>query len=151
MNIFVLDNDIKKCAKYHCDRHVIKMLLEGVQILCAVCSKTGIKVPYRATHQQHPCILWAEESIQNWRWLKKLVIALNEEYKRINHKSFTVAARLVEPKLANLGLTDFYQVMPREFYVVGDPVTVYRRYYICGKKSIAKWTRRRVPRWFRKG
>jgi len=153
MNIFLLDTDIKKCAKYHCDKHVIKMLLEGVQILCTVCSRNGIKVPYRATHHQHPCVLWAGESIQNWRWLKRLVIALNEEYKyryhkKINHKSFTVATGLLEPRLANIGLTEFYQAMPQEFHVLGDPVTAYRRYYICSKKSIAKWTNRRVPRWF---
>ncbi len=156
MNIFVLDTDIKKCAKYHCDRHVIKMLLEGVQILCTVCSKTGIEVPYRATHHQHPCVLWAGESIQNWRWLKKLVLALNTEYKyryrkKNDHKSFTVAAALSEPKLANLGLTEFSQVMPQEFHVSGDPVTAYRWYYVADKKTIAKWTRRRVPRWFING
>jgi len=28
MNIFVLDTDTKKCAQYHNDKHVIKMILE---------------------------------------------------------------------------------------------------------------------------
>lgn len=28
MNIFVLDTDTKKCALYHNDKHVIKMILE---------------------------------------------------------------------------------------------------------------------------
>lgn len=28
MNIFVLDLDIKKCAKYHVDRHCTKMIVE---------------------------------------------------------------------------------------------------------------------------
>ena len=35
MNIFVLDNDIIKCAQYHCYKHVIKMILESAQILSA--------------------------------------------------------------------------------------------------------------------
>jgi hypothetical protein len=28
MNIFVLDTDPKKCAVYHNDKHVVKMILE---------------------------------------------------------------------------------------------------------------------------
>ena len=28
MNIFVLDNDPRQCAEYHCDKHVVKMILE---------------------------------------------------------------------------------------------------------------------------
>lgn len=155
MNIFVLDVDIKNCAKYHCDKHVVKMLLEGAQILCTVCSKSGIKVPYRATHHKHPCVLWAGKSIQNWRWLKRLVIALNEEYKyryykSVDHKSFTVVNKLLEPKLPNLGLTEFCQVMPQELRILICPVRAYRDYYIYSKNTIATWTRRRIPRWFKK-
>lgn len=33
MNIFVLDLDITKCAEYHCDKHVVKMILETTQLL----------------------------------------------------------------------------------------------------------------------
>lgn len=28
MNIFILDWDVKKCAQYHNDKHVVKMVLE---------------------------------------------------------------------------------------------------------------------------
>jgi len=31
LNIFYLDCDIKKCAQYHCDKHVAKMILEYAQ------------------------------------------------------------------------------------------------------------------------
>lgn len=34
MNIFVLDWNPKKAARYHCDKHVVKMILESAQILC---------------------------------------------------------------------------------------------------------------------
>ena len=34
MNIFVLDKDPKKAAKYHCDKHCVKMILEAGQMLC---------------------------------------------------------------------------------------------------------------------
>jgi len=29
MNIFVLDYNPKKAAEYHCDKHVVKMILEN--------------------------------------------------------------------------------------------------------------------------
>lgn len=34
MNIFILDYDIDTCAKYHLDKHIVKMPLEGAQLLC---------------------------------------------------------------------------------------------------------------------
>lgn len=33
MNIFFLDRNIRKCAAYHCDKHVVKMILESTQLL----------------------------------------------------------------------------------------------------------------------
>ena len=33
MNIFYLDEDVQKCAEYHVDRHVVKMILEYAQLL----------------------------------------------------------------------------------------------------------------------
>ena len=36
MNIFVLDEDPIKAAEYHCNKHVVKMILESAQMLCTV-------------------------------------------------------------------------------------------------------------------
>ena len=33
MNIFYLDSDPRIAAKYHCDKHVVKMILESGQML----------------------------------------------------------------------------------------------------------------------
>jgi len=35
VNIFVLDRDPELAAKYHCDKHVVKMILESAQMMCA--------------------------------------------------------------------------------------------------------------------
>ena len=35
MNIFVLDKNPVKAAEYHCNKHVVKMILEAGQMLCA--------------------------------------------------------------------------------------------------------------------
>ena len=36
MNIFLLDYNIERCARYHCDKHVVKMPLETTQMLSTV-------------------------------------------------------------------------------------------------------------------
>lgn len=153
MNIFLLDHDIRKCARYHCDKHVIKMILECVQMLCTVCDSLHIQTPYRATHKNHPCVLWAGRSIQNWRWLKKLAIQLNDEYQyRYNlsndHASIKVIKKLPEPNLPDQGLTEFPQVMPKVFHVKNNPVQAYRSYYLKTKRPFAIWTKRRKPSWW---
>jgi hypothetical protein len=86
MNIFYLDTNIQLCSEYHCDKHVVKMILEYAQILCTVLHESGESAPYRPTHKNHPCVLWAGESIENWKWLRDLANALNTEYKfRFQH------------------------------------------------------------------
>ena len=34
MNIFILDENIDKCAEAHVDKHIVKMPLEAAQMLC---------------------------------------------------------------------------------------------------------------------
>ena len=154
MNIFLLDHDIKKCARYHCDQHVIKMILEYAQILCTVCNIHHIKTPYRSTHKNHPCVLWAGKSIQNWRWLRKLALQLNCEYQyRYNHQkdhaSIKVIKKLPAPDLPDKGLTEFPQVMPQDLRINHDPVHAYRAYYLKIKRHFATWKRRKKPSWWK--
>lgn len=154
MNIFVLDRDVGKCARYHSDRHVVKMTLESAQMLCTVLHMSGIEAPYRPTHIHHPCTLWAGRSLSNWLWLRELALALNDEYRyryrrSSDHASGTVVKNLREPPLIDMGLTEFAQAMPEEYRIPGDPVGAYRRFYVAEKASFSTWTRRRVPDWFR--
>lgn len=152
MNIFVLDTDIEKCARYHCDQHVIKMILESVQILCTALNKKGMSTPYRSTHIKHPCVLWVEESFDNFIWLKKLALALNKEYKyRFNkntdHRSIAVLGEISGHRYEGTGLTEFVQAMPDQYKVPGDAVLAYRRFYLGEKMRFARWTKRRMPDW----
>ena len=57
------------------------MILESVQILCTALYKKGFSTPYRPTHVNHPCILWVEESHDNFLWLAELARQLNLEYR----------------------------------------------------------------------
>ena len=80
MNIFVLDTDPRKCAIYHNNVHCIKMILETAQLLSGVHWVQGGTAPYKLSHKNHPCAIWARECIENYVWLCDLGIELSKEY-----------------------------------------------------------------------
>lgn len=152
MNIFVLDKNIKKCAQYHCDQHVSKMILESVQMLCTSLNKKGFKTPYKSTHFKHPCVLWVEESYSNFLWLKQLAIELNTEFvyrydKDKNHASIKVLSEIETHTFVDKGLTEFAQAMPDEYKFKNNAVRAYRSFYRGEKAKFAKWTKRPAPKW----
>ena len=154
MNIFILDKAPIKCTRYHCDKHVIKMLLESAQMLCTVIWLHQGVAPYKPTHIKHPCVQWICQSVGNWHWLVRLSAALNEEYKYrfshiCNHKSYDVINGLSVPKLPSIGRTSFIQVMPDEYKYSTDPVSAYRKFYIAEKGYFCQWTKRKKPYWFK--
>lgn len=152
MNVFFLDNNPKICAEYHCDKHVIKMILESVQILSTVLRVNGVDAGYKATHKNHPATLWAGKSLSNWLWIRELTEALNEEYrfryeKQQNHKSYDLMLSLPKAPIEDIGFTEVAQVIPEEFRM-DDPVEAYRNYYFAEKAAICTWTRRAKPLWW---
>lgn len=153
MNIFILDKDIVQCARFHCDKHVSKMILESVQIMCTALHARGFETPYRPTHARHPCVLWAGESFDNFLWLGKLAKALNNEYrlryrKEHDHASIAVLKEITQFRFESLGLTEFAQAMPDKYKVTGDAVAAYRKFYMGEKRDFAKWTSRTEPYWW---
>jgi hypothetical protein len=99
MNIFVLDSSPEKAAEYHCDKHVVKMILETCQLLSTAhrvldgevgVSNNGGSLKLadadmdttllRSTHTNHPCAVWVRESEANYRWTWRLLCALCDEY-----------------------------------------------------------------------
>lgn len=152
MNIFYLDKEIVSCAQAHFDCHVVKMILESAQILSTVCNLQGLATTYKPTHKNHPCTLWAAESIDNWQWLYTFTLALNDEYcYRFNHqkshRSIHVINQLQQPDLPTLGITERPQAMPACYHVVQNPVAAYRAYYLGEKKHLMKYTKRKPPKW----
>lgn len=152
MNIFVLSLQIIECAMFHCDQHVIKMILESAQILCTTCWLSGGKAGYRAVLEKHHCNKWALESLSNWRWLRSLAIALNDEYKfrfkkNTDHKSIEIINQLEEPNIEDKGLTPFAQAMPDEFKNP-DAVVAYKNYYAGSKYRFSTWKNREIPQWY---
>lgn len=152
MNIFVLDYDIDRCARYHNDKHVVKMITESAQLLSTAVRLSGIDAGYRITHRNHPCAVWARESLSNWMWLRQFTERLNQEWQyRYDHTSdhggWAIAKQLPTPNLPDIGHTPFPQAMPEQ-YRNADAVTAYRAYYRGDKAHIATWKHRDVPSWF---
>ena len=149
MNIFVLDRDVRKCAEYHNDKHVVKMILESAQLLCGVhhmVEENTDEVPYRLSHKNHPCSIWARGNISNYLWLCELGLELCKEYsyrygKR--HKSQDVIEWCLTnpPSLPEEDFTEPPKAMPEE-YKVNDVVQSYRNYYIGDKKYFSKWKKK---------
>lgn len=154
MNIFVLDTDPYKCAVYHNDKHVVKMILETAQLLCGVHWVGGSEAPYKLSHRNHPCAIWSRECIENYIWLCDLGMALSREYShRYNkrHKSQDIIEWCYDnkPNLRSNGdITPFALAMPDECKV-GNAVESYRVYYITEKRSLASWKMRSIPTWFK--
>jgi len=159
MNIFFLDFDVEKCAKYHCDKHVVKMILETAQLLCSAHHATihdtihdTIHVPYKLSHKNHPCSIWVRESLSNYLYLCELGLALGEEYTYRygkTHKSIEVIQWCLSnrPNIKDIGFTTPPLAMPDE-YKVDSVVESYRNYYKGAKSTIVSWKNREKPVWF---
>jgi len=178
MNIFYLDRDVQKAAQYHCDKHVVKMILESAQLLCTAhrlldgtmylgktAANRNIKrwelpdwreqILYKAGHINHPSAVWTRSNIDHYRWLYDLMYYLIYEYKhRYNGKTHK-CEDLLQPLLNapyNIPIVDWQeppQAMPEDSKVVGDSVQAYRNYYMNHKKRFATWKVRGAPEWYK--
>ena len=157
MNIFFLDWDVRKSSEYHCDKHVVKMILETAQLLCGAHHTTDQptdQVPYKLSHKNHPCSIWVRESLSNYLYLCELGMELCKEYtyrygKR--HKSQDVIEWCITNKvnICDKGFTEPPKAMPDE-YRVSDVVESYRNYYKGSKSRFAVWKNREIPFWYEK-
>lgn len=155
MNIFFLDRDPVVAAKYHCDKHCVKMCIEYAQLLSTALHITGSIIngdTYKSTHEKHPCTIWVASSLDHWKWLWLLGNALGNEYtRRYNkiHRSTRLLRLLPLPTaIKGSGWTDPPQAMPREFKDK-DTVTAYRNFYLYDKVRFAKWNNSEEPWWWK--
>lgn len=152
MNIFILDRDPAIAASYQCNKHVVKMILETAQMLCSPFDPGT--APYKRSHFNHPCSVWARHTRANFDWLVTHGLALCSEYESRyskTHKSKAIiewcrdnANTLTFP---SEGLTEFAQAMPDECRRP-DPVDAYRTYYLVHKRDFAKWPEGKKPSWY---
>ena len=152
MNIFATDQNPHKAAENLCDKHVVKMLTESVQMLCTAHHTAGspaspsyLETIWKPAYAHHPCNIWVAESLSNWEWLADHAAGILHEYRLRygdkDHKSGAMLKLLTSPNLPDKGLTPFRQAMP-PWYQSIDPVDAYRRFIALGKNHFAKWTAR---------
>lgn len=159
MNIFVLDEDPELCAQMHCDKHVVKMILESCQLLCTahhVLHEGTLfnETLLRPTHAQHPCAVWVRESGGNYAWLHELFSELLCEYTHRYRKlhglqvyQHVLRNPPIVPVMVRCERTPFKQCMPTQYQRI-SAVDAYRAYYVGEKAHFAKWTRREQPEWW---
>lgn len=161
MNIFYLHSAPIQASQAHCDKHVVKMILETAQMLSTAhrildgenCKR--IDLLYRSTHVNHPSNVWIRSTSGNYLWAFQLLTALGHEYTHRygkNHATITKLWDILNIPPANI--KEDYQTpiplcMPDEFKG-SDPVDSYRKYYMSkqGKFKMI-WTKREVPDWFK--
>ena len=143
MNIFYLDKDPIAAAVVQYNKHVVKMILESAQMLCAAHHILGNPddVPYKLAHKNHPCTIWVRENSLHYDWLYEHMMALGDEYTaRYNktHMSIDKCKHLnIHPR--NIPHETFEQppqCMPDE-YKDKCSVQAYWNYYIGEKHVVA--------------
>jgi hypothetical protein len=153
MNIFFLDFDTKKCAEYHCDKHVVKMILESAQLLCGAHWVSNSEAPYKLSHKNHPCSIWVRESLSNYLYLCDLGLELCKEYtyrygKRHKSQDIIEWCLVNKPNIKDVDFTCPPLAMGDEFKIGNNVIESYRNYYIKAKKDFAVWKNRDIPEWF---
>lgn len=152
MNIFILDENQSLSAQAHCDKHVVKMVLETAQIISTNVRLAGFDYGYRITHKNHPSVVWARQTDANFNWLVEFGIWLSKEYTfrygKI-HKSQKIIEQSKEfiSKFSHGQLTPFALAMPDKYKINNNAVRSYRDYYIGEKKELLVYTNRNPPQW----
>ena len=180
MNIFYLDSNPKVCAEMHCDKHVVKMIIEYAQLMSTAhrildgkeyIDKTanGRNIKrwrmedeiinsglMKASHINHPSNVWLRQSKQNYVWLLKMWLHLLAEYthrygKRHACEKYIDYVYRIPKNIPNASFTDPTPAMPDECKIPGNSIASYHKYYLEKKIRFAKWTKRERPKWFVEG
>ena len=160
MNIFFLDRDPERAARWLADKHVRKMGLEAVQMLSRPYNAPGSAhappprldgTPYRGGYPRHPATLWVCESMDHWEWLARHAAAIFDEYERrfgapSRPREALAYMRARPPLWLPPGWRDPPQCMPDD-YKRACAVEAYRAYYGGAKAHLHRWTAAEPPPW----
>lgn len=159
MNIFALSVNPEEAARWHVDRHVVKMPIEAAQVLSAAhhvldpSTVAGNPAICRKAYAQHSCSVWARSNETRYLWLASLGMWLCAEYTHRYGRVHATQARLEwlvlnpPPSIPPGGdLLPFTLAMPDQ-YRQADSVAAYRSMYIGSKAHLHRWTGRNPPPW----
>lgn len=134
----------RRCARYHNDIHVRKMIIEYAQLLSTCHRLLGTSFSdniYKAIRNvNHPSAVWVRQSTENYKWLYKLFKCLCEEYEYRFSKKHATSRLLVElekipENLTEGSMTPFTLSMPDYCKVVCDQKDDINRLNRCAIQS----------------
>jgi len=174
MNLFYLHKDPVQSAEMHCDKHVVKMIIEYAQMLSTAHrmldgkqytdASSGRRIQrwrldnsnmdgvlYKASHINHPSTRWVRENAIQYQYAYDMFTALCDEYTYRYGKVHLTDTKLRDllnevPNNITLGsYSEPPQCMPEDVKVQNDSISAYHKYYANYKKDFAVWTDRPVP------
>ncbi len=163
VNFFYLDKNPLICAKYYCDKHVVKIPIEIAQILSKIHHILKTKVDFQMIYANSKVVkeslgpyIWSISSLENYIWTCELGLALIFEYKyrfdKTTHKTEQVLQYLLDnpPPIKSQGITPFIMTNKYDMfqYISSNPITNARYNYCEMKCANDKWTKRTKPKWF---
>ena len=174
MNIFYLHEEPEIAAELHCDKHVVKMIIEYAQLMSTAhrvldgeeyvdrtANNRRIKrwrlsdqhmenVLYKASHINHPSNIWIRSSDSHYQFVYDMFVALCNEYTHRYGKTHLTEEKLKDilqhlpNNIASEDFVDPPQAMPDDVKT-HDAIDAYQNYYRVYKKDFAKWTARETP------
>lgn len=173
MNIFCIDKDPIQSAKWLCDQHCNKMVLESAQMVAncftletleKLAPKTQKGTARKHSYYKHPCSIWARETLGNLSWL--ITHALAMEIERLDrgfnphfsaeflHWAFDMSHCLgadnvedstMEQTPFAIAISDTMKCRQEATFESSDEVGKYRLYYKLDK-PFATWKKNK-PLW----
>ena len=172
MNIFFLHPNARRCARWHCNKHVVKMILETAQLLYTAhwvlemaenrlpCFKdaplqksSGIRGYLSIHNPAHPSAIWTRASKEHYEWLCLLGLELCREFTHRFKKTHSCEVHIrwlasnIPRTLPSNGWRDPPCAMPPEYRISKNSVSCYRLYYVKGKSTLLQYTSRNPPHW----
>lgn len=167
MNIFYVDDNPIKSAVELCNRHVIKMPSETVNMLLWPFRLQGIQIPLnhngkqiKLSHLNHPCSRFTRQSNSNFNWVWVHFMALCEEYERRykrQHASY-LWNDFIKQNVDRLVFEDstgtnfprcFGGVIDSSDYKDLSTMDLYHKYYWLDKQEFARWpSLDKIPSWW---
>lgn len=191
MNLFILDQDIQANATAYYDTHVVKMPTEHFQMISfnirkhcgntatphlllpgeklgiledgkvGILEETLVCARFNKAHYNHPCTVWARQSVDNTLYMVELTQQLEKEWRMRyghaadkRHKSVERMEQLLEhdvykqwaTHVGRKGLTPFAKAVPDDWKKL-DTISAYRQTYRNEKASLRKYTNQQAPAW----
>ncbi len=155
MNIFHLHTDPKICAEYHCDKHVVKMILETAQMLSTAYRRNfgDNDDLYKTAYPKHPMTIWVGDSGANFFWSVRLLDQLLYQYTMRYNKVHKYDVQDSVKHFSTLNENSNLPEIPQTPFANATPykdmntIHAYRHFYRMDKSKFARWKYTDMPSW----